>query len=58
MRACSGGCFLCIFLGMALLTAARIQGAHYSVFIIFIPLFAIVSPGAPHDNETDRPSPP
>ena len=37
-------CNATILLVIALLAVARIQGAGYSVFIIFIPLFIIVSP--------------
>jgi hypothetical protein len=35
-------CTVCGWLLFSLLAVARIQGAHYSVFIIFIPLFIIV----------------
>ncbi len=41
-RASMLGCQASILLMMALLGVARIEGAHYSVFIIFLPVFILV----------------
>lgn len=41
-RAAMLGCQAAIVLMMALLGVARIEGAHYSVFIIFLPVFLIM----------------
>lgn len=40
-------CTLSVLLTFALLTVARIAGAHYTVFIIFIPLFLMVRTTTP-----------
>jgi uncharacterized protein YaaW (UPF0174 family) len=41
-RACFSLCTSVFWVAVAVLAVARIQGANYSVFIIFIPLFIVV----------------
>ena len=41
-RASMMGCQAAVVMMMALLGVARIEGAHYSVFLVFLPVFVIV----------------
>lgn len=47
-------CVMLIYLTFALLTVARIAGAGYTVFVIFIPLFIVVRGPQPRRHQQKR----